>query len=108
MLDWILRGSLAAAVFFVSALIASSVWSHPLNCVDREWGINSLKEKHNENRAGYAIDENGKGFIELFVSPSGTWTITVHPAGTNKFCRITSGNNWVFEMKKLPIPGDDS
>ena len=61
-------------------------------CGDRQNFVRTLERKYSEKPVSIGLTESG-GVFELFVSPSGTWTILVTVPG-GKSCYLASGEGW--------------
>jgi len=94
--------------FIVALGITVPAYSHNYKCTDRDVGIADLEKNHNEERAIYGISGGGDALFEVYVSPSGTWTATLSIPSAKKICQLADGSNFTFELKHLPIAGDDS
>lgn len=77
-----------AAIFFAW----SPVQAHQLLCTPRAKAPPSLMKHYDEGRVGMGLGNNGE-MVELFVSPSGTFTVlTTSPNGLS--CMIQAGTIW--------------
>lgn len=61
-------------------------------CGPREQVVKSLGQTFQETPVGMGVTQPGQ-VLELFASPSGSWTMVVTaPDGTS--CRVAAGENW--------------
>lgn len=61
-------------------------------CGDRKEIIARLENGYQEHQKGVGLSANG-GVVELFVAPSGSWTLMVtNPSGIS--CLIAAGDGW--------------
>ena len=71
-------------------------------CGERQMVLGSLKKDYKEVQDAIGIS-NGGGLIEVFVSPEGSFSITV--TSPNKItCIISAGENW-NKNKNSAVPG---
>ena len=96
---------LALSSFFLSnavgreAQLNSAIVS---TCGERQMVLGSLKKDYKEVQDAIGIS-NGGGLIEVFVSPRGSFSITV--TSPNKItCIISAGENW-NKNKDSAVPG---
>ena len=61
-------------------------------CGDREKIISYIAQKYKEAPRAMAIT-GGNSFMEIFVSPKGTWT-TLVTEPTGRTCIVASGEGW--------------
>lgn len=83
-------------------LIASPALADPV-CMPREELIAKLDRNYSERNMARGMEVRG-GIVEVYVSPSGTWTMVVIPptGGALQACLIAAGTDW-----KMIIPGID-
>ncbi|MCI0430529.1 MAG: hypothetical protein L0210_08330 [Rhodospirillales bacterium] len=80
--------ALAAGV----ALGGKPVNSQPLGCGYRQTLVDWLRESYQEERAAFGLSVGGE-LVEVFVAPTGTWTILVsYPGGPT--CILRAGDSW--------------
>ena len=71
------------------------------SCMKREIVVKFLKEKYNEGPVSYGLASDGLA-LEIFASPSGSWTVIFsYPIGLS--CVAKTGGNWTV----LPVIDDD-
>ncbi len=92
------------AVFVLAALVAASSFAAPVSsraiCTDRASLVELLRKSHSEARIGLGLTTNGKGVVEVFVAPGGTWSLLVTAIG-GQSCVIATGTDWSTET--LPV-----
>ncbi len=75
-------------------------------CGPHENMVAALMSNYGEETAALALTNDGK-MLEVFVSPSGTWTIAiVEPDGTS--CAVGAGDSWETINKKTKPEWHDS
>jgi len=78
-----------------AVLAALLVFSYPAQaqneCYDHAKLVETLREKYNEKSIGHGLSANV--IVEIFVSPSGTWTI-IYTAPSGQACPVITGDNW--------------
>ena len=71
-------------------------------CGERQMVLGSLKKDYKEVQDAIGIS-NGGGLIEVFVSPEGSFSITV-TSPSKITCIISAGENW-NKNKNSAVPG---
>jgi len=90
--------ALAAVMFGVSFLPASSRAAVPQLCTQHGELVAQLDKKYGEKVTASGFDGAGN-FVQVFSSENGTWTIAVSvPGGLT--CVIAAGDDW--DEEKLP------
>lgn len=77
-------------------LIFSSgeLFSHQVECTDRDVAIKHLKRKYNEEQVSITVTNNGE-LLERYESKDGkTWSLIITNPFTKISCLITSGTHW--------------
>ena len=75
----------------VFSCLPAIVWAQQ-SCLPHDQAVQRLKQLHGEEQIGLGLSKRGKA-VSLFVSPGGSWTITVtHPNGLT--CVKSSGQAW--------------
>ena len=94
MTSFLLSDAVAREAQLNSAIIST--------CGERQMVLGSLKKDYKEVQDAIGIS-NGGGLIEVFVSPEGSFSITV--TSPNKItCIISAGENW-NKNKNSAVPG---
>lgn len=70
-------------------------------CVVREKLLDYLYNTWSEERSIVALHSTG-ALVEIFVSPSGTWTLTVY--GPGGMCVVGSGTRYDPDPPPLDVP----
>lgn len=61
-------------------------------CAARQDMVDNLKQTYGEQQSSVGISRNG-AMVEVFTSPTGTWTIIItRPNGVS--CLAATGQNW--------------
>lgn len=94
-----MRAALAALVLLAAPAAADS-----LRCVPREVALEQLADRHGEHPRARGLAP-GPVMVELFVSPSGSWTMMVTNAD-GLSCPFGAGHEMV--LLPAPAPGDPS
>lgn len=101
----ILRGAMPALAFFGLLTAAPTLaGAQGMLCGVRAEIVAELETRYGETRHSYGYAPR-QGVFEVFVSESGTWTITLtNPNGTA--CLMAAGE--AFEVEKPIEPGDET
>ena len=93
--------SLCAAL----TLWASPGWGQePPPCMDWKQLTDFLEKEHGEVAVGVGIDISGTRMLEVYASPSGSFTVLVTIAG-GPACLVASGQGWqTIQPKKKQGP----
>jgi len=94
-----------AALFIISMLMPSGVNAQQVTvCASRAVMVASLKNRYNEEPDAQGLADKGGSMIEIFASPSGSWTM-VSTTPDKISCMIASGKDYT----RLPraAPADD-
>lgn len=89
------------------ALVAFGATAHAdpdRTCAKREEINVLLSERYGEEPRSMGVSESGDAAFELFVSPKGTWTITM-TTSNGLSCVMAAGKHWEDRAKvasKLP------
>ncbi len=88
------------AVLVLAGLAAGprAAWSQPVICGERYALLEQLEQKFSERRTAYGLTADGR-LVEVFVGPSGSWTILATAPG-GPTCLVSSGAGWQ-EIDKL-------
>ena len=97
---YIIAGMVAALL--LAAIIGAAQAQQSL-CIPRVDLGKFLLEKHGERPVQRGISNGGKAVIELFASPSGSWTLMV-TNGDMISCPLANGQGW--EALALGPQGD--
>ena len=85
------------ALFVLAALVAAFSFASPVLsrgiCTDRSSLVEFLRKSHSEARIGLGLTTNGKGIVEVFVAPAGTWSLLV-TTSDGRSCVIATGTDW--------------
>ena len=85
----IISSALLAAVFSFGVSHAFAV---EVRCADREAMLSLLTKKFSERPVAIGT-VNQDRYMQLFVSPKGTWTVLMTEADGNA-CILAAGENW--------------
>ena len=89
----------------VAMAFATSAHADPdRTCAKREEINILLSERYGEQPRSMGVSESGDAAFELFVSPEGTWTITM-TTSNGLSCVMAAGKHWEERAKiaaKLP------
>ena len=77
----------------IAAIIYSTPAFSQVVCDERSVIVETLAGEFNEHSVGNGVANNG-AVVELFVSPSGTWTIIIS-APDELTCLAASGDRWL-------------
>ena len=86
----------AAVLAALASIQASSGFALQVQCAQHNQIVGLLEKKYSENRIAMGT-VNDDRFMQLFVSPQGSWTILVTKTD-GVACIVAAGNNW----EKLP------
>lgn len=96
---------LAVAAFAGVAFGATAAHADPdRTCAKREEINVLLSERYGEMPRSMGVSESGDAAFELFVSPEGTWTITM-TTSNGLSCVMAAGKHWEERAKvaaKMP------
>ena len=83
---------LLAAVFAGSWTLPATAQQQALSCAKRDEMVKALASRFREAPRAIGL-ANQRAMIEIFTSPSGTWTILLtRPDGAS--CIVSAGDNW--------------
>lgn len=92
-----MRFALAAAVAFLLCNGAQAGTRYSFDkCAEHEFAVAYLKNKFDETAVGSGLQvatENEIVSIELFVSPSGSWTM-LYSRPNGRSCILAGGTDW--------------
>ena len=71
-------------------------------CGDRGAIVSRLERTYAETRTGFGLTADGR-LLELFASPSGSWTILITSPG-GPTCMATSGDSWRVPANRTEGP----
>lgn len=92
--------SLCAAL----TLWASPGWGQAPSCADWKEITEHLEKEYGEVAVGAGIDISGTRMLEVYASPSGSFTVLVTIAGGDT-CLVASGQGWqTLQPKKKQGP----
>ncbi|MCW9035575.1 MAG: hypothetical protein OQK35_05635 [Alphaproteobacteria bacterium] len=84
--------TLFVLLIFITVPYLGSVKASPFVCGERSEVIKTLAKAYKENPTAMGLASGG-GMLEVFSSPSGSWTIVVtQPTGTS--CIVATGDGW--------------
>ena len=86
---WRISKLIVCAIVF--ALATSSAMAQML-CGNHDDIVSKLANEYSETRVGIGLNDNGR-VIELFASPTGTWTILITPP-KGLTCMVETGQSW--------------
>ncbi len=67
-------------------------------CIDRATLVERLEARFGENLRAVGVATSGKGALEIYASPNGTWTVVM--TNTNGLsCIMAAGHSWHDNMK---------
>lgn len=84
-------------------LATQSAFAAP-NCGPREVVVAQLADRFDESRRGLGMAGTA-ALVEMFVSDSGSWTITV-TTPNGQTCLLASGQEWEMLNETLPARGN--
>jgi hypothetical protein len=87
---------LAAALAALACASASNAFAVGVQCAKHNTLIGMLTKKYSENPIAMGT-VNEDRFMQLFVSPQGSWTILITKTN-GEACIVAAGQNW----EKLP------
>ncbi len=95
----------AALIHATQTVHAQTVQAQPApNCATRAQVVDVLAAKYGETRRSIGLAANNT-VMELFASPTGSWTITVTlPEGMT--CLMASGQGFEAIAEEFPAKGD--
>lgn len=96
----------AAAVSLVLAATLTAAAVQPAqaqSCGPYEGFVQKLKHKYKEKKTGAGVMPKMRATIEIWVSPSGSWTVIQRLTATHA-CMMASGRHWVDYTAKLGEP----
>lgn len=85
------------AAFATSAAAATKVCGKHAKLTD------FLKKKYSENPVSFGISSSGKSVMEVYTSPSGTWTVLITTA-QGVSCIMAAGHSWQERDKLAYLP----
>ena len=88
--------ALAAAVAALPFALASNAFAVGVQCAKHNTLVGMLTKKYSENPVAMGT-VNEDRFMQLFVSPEGSWTILITKTD-GEACIVAAGENW----EKLP------
>jgi hypothetical protein len=94
----------AAALVAGTLLFAVPGWAAEIQCGDHQSLTKHLADRFSELLSSTGIDARGRR-IELYRSPSGSWTLVL-VLEEGPACILSTGSNW--EMKDAPRKGLDA
>ena len=86
---WRISKLIVCAIVF--ALATSSAMAQT-NCGNHDDIVSKLANEYSETRVGIGLNDNGR-VLELFASPTGTWTILITPP-KGLTCMVETGQSW--------------
>ena len=86
---WRISKLIVCAIVF--ALATSSAMAQTL-CGNHDDIVSKLANEYSETRVGIGLNDNGR-VLELFASPTGTWTILITPP-KGLTCMVETGQSW--------------
>ncbi len=97
-------------VVFLATLAALAVPPAPalsqITCGPREAFLKQITGKYKESRTAIAITIDRQGLYEVWVSATGTFTITLTRARSDVACIVLAGKEW-FAVLPPVKPGKD-
>jgi hypothetical protein len=79
----------------------------PPPCGDWKEITDHLEKEFGEVPVGAGVDSSGRMMLEVYASPTGSWTVIVTVAGGNSCIRAT-GEGWQTIAPKAKEPGGPS
>jgi hypothetical protein len=76
-------------------------------CGDWKEITDHLEKEFGEVPVGAGVDSSGRMMLEVYASPTGSWTVIVTVAGGNSCIRAT-GEGWQTIAPKAKEPGGPS
>lgn len=67
---------------------------YALACGPVESFTKHVTQKYKESVVGRGFASNGKVMVQIWAAESGSFTITMQPAGSGTICVLTSGQEW--------------
>lgn len=73
-----------------------------MTCGDHANFVRQLTERYEEGRIWLGLVKDERNVLEVFVSPSGTWSLLVtYSQGENRTCLVAEGKTW----QSFPLSG---
>lgn len=96
-------GMMAGAAFVAVGLATPAKADAEQMCAERTEINSLLQDKYGEEARAAGVSESGEAAFELFVSPEGTWTVTM--TTTNGLtCVMAAGLHWQERAKIAMLP----